>query len=210
MMPFKTITVEPVAPPAGGSGEDMFRRDGATVQLLALPAQGGAEAPDLIEPIVGFRNWRVYRTGPASGELSSPFFPVPWRGRVVRAECRRWRTPEELLESSHTAPDAGCGCGIRAYHSPPDGFSKVDYQAVTGIVTVWGRIEIGAEEMRAERARVEALALYHRWSRRQTEAVRATAANLGVDLVDLRELSAAAAGYGAPPPAALLRSGGEG
>jgi hypothetical protein len=208
MMPFNTITVEPVAPPAGGSSETQLRRDAAAVQLLALPAESKAEAPDLIEPIVGFRNWRIYRTGPTSNELCSPYFPVPWRERVVRAECRRWRSPEELLESPHTAPDAGCGCGIRAYHAPLDDFSKVDYQAVSGIVTVWGRIEIGPDEMRAERARVEALALYHRWSRRQTEAVRATAAALGVDLVDLRDLGAAAAGYGAPPPATLLDSRG--
>lgn len=206
MMPFMTITVEPVAPPAGGSSESSILRDAAAVQLLALPAEDRTEAPDLIEPIVGFRNWRIYRTGPASNELCSPYFPVPWRERVVRAECRRWRTAEEMLEPAHTAPDAGCGCGIRAYHVPLDDFPKVDYQAVSGIVTVWGRIEIGAAEMRAERARVEALALYHRWSRRQADAVRTTAADLGVDLVDLRELGPAAAGYGAPPPAGLLDS----
>jgi hypothetical protein len=206
MTSFNAITVEPVAPPAGGPSEHQIRRDAAALQLLALPVAGGGEAPDLIEPIVGFRNWRIYRTGPASNELSSPFFPVPWRERVVRAECRRWRTPEELLESGHTAPDAGCGCGIRAYHAPQDDFAKVDYQAVCGIVTVWGRIEISPDEMRAERARVEALAIYHRWSHRQTDAVRAVSTALGIDLVDLRELSAAAAGYGAPPPAALLDS----
>jgi hypothetical protein len=204
MMPFKTITVEPVAPPAGRSSEYSSGRDAAAVQLLALPAQDRTEAPDLIDPIVGFRNWRIYRTGPAGNELCSPYFPVPWRERVVRAECRRWRTPEELLEPAHTAPDAACGCGIRAYHVPLDGFSKVDYQAVCGIVTVWGRIEIGPEEMRAERARVEALAVYHRWTRRQADAVRATASELGVDLVDLRDLGPAAADYGAPPPADLL------
>ena len=60
-------------------------------------------------------------------------------------------------------------------------------------MTVWGRIEIGADEMRAELARVEALALYSRWSRRQRDAVQEVAANLGVELVDLRELGAAAA-----------------
>jgi hypothetical protein len=204
MMPFKTITVEPVAPPAGGSGEDMFRRDGAAVQVLALPAQGGAEAPDLIEPIVGFRNWRIHRSGPATSGLSSPYLPVPWPTRVVRAECRRWRSAEALLEPAHMAPHPDCGCGIRAYHSPLDDFSRVDYQAVSGIVTVWGRVQIGPDEMRAERARVEALALYHRWTRRQTDAVRSTAAALGVDLVDLRELEAAASGYGGPPPPVLL------
>jgi hypothetical protein len=109
-----------------------------------------------------------------------------------------------MLESAHTAPDAACGCGIRAYHVPLDDFSKVDYQAVSGIVTVWGRIEIGADEMRAELARVEALAVYSRWSRRQRDAVQEVAANLGAELVDLRELGAAAASFGAPPPASLL------
>jgi hypothetical protein len=206
MTPFNTITVEPVALPAGGSSEHQLLRGTAAVQQLAMPAGGRAEAPDLIEPIVGFRNWRIYRTGPASNELSSPSVPVRWPERVMRAECRRWRTPEELLKAAHTAPDGGCVCGIRAYHAPLDDFSKIDYQGVSGIVTVWGRIEISADEMRAERARIEALAFYHRWSRRQAEAVRATAADLDVDLVDLRDLSAAAAGYGAPAPATLLAS----
>ena len=122
----------------------------------------------------------------------------------MRAECRRWRTTEALLETQHAAPQPGCGCGIRAYHAPTGEFSKVDHRGVSGIVTVWGRIEIGADEMRAELARVEALAVYSRWSRRQRDAVREVAVNLGAELVDLRELAAAAAGFGAPPPASLL------
>jgi hypothetical protein len=157
-------------------------------------------APDFVEPIVGFRNWRIFD----DGELSSPYFPVVWSEPVMRAECRRWRTPEALLDTRHAAPQSECGCGIRAYHTPTGDFSKVDYCGVSGIVTVWGRIEIGAEEMRAELARVEALAVYSRWSRRQRDAVREVAANLGAELVDLGELSVAAASYGAPPPASLL------
>ena len=87
--------------------------------------------------------------------------------------------------------------GVRAYHTPAGDVSKVDYRAVSGIVTVWGRIEIGADEMRAELARVEALAVYSRWSRRQRDAVQEVAANLGAELVELRELAAAAASFGA-------------
>ena len=135
--------------------------------------------------------------------------------REIVVEYHDWATSEQqlatqtelaeaLLEPAHMAPHPDCGCGIRAYHSPLDDFSRVDYQAVSGIVTVWGRVQIGPDEMRAERARVEALALYHRWTRRQTDAVRSTAAALGVDLVDLRELEAAASGYGGPPPPVLL------
>jgi hypothetical protein len=165
---------------------------------------GHRHTPDLIAPVVGFRNWRILRSGPAAGELSSPYFPVAWSDPVMRAECRRWRTAEALLDSAHPAPHSECGCGIRAYHTPTGDFSKVDYLGVSGIVTVWGRIEIGADEMRAEMARVEALAVYSRWSRRQRDAVEEVAANLGAELVDLQELSAAAASYGAPPPASLL------
>jgi hypothetical protein len=174
-----TITVEPLARPEG------------------RPSQ-------LIEPVVGFRSWRIQRDGPAAGLLSSPYFPVSWTEPVMRATCRRWRTAEQLLCPAHAAPDVDCGCGIRAYERPTADFSKVDYRAVSGIVTVWGRIAIDRSEMRAELARVEALALYDRWSRRQRDAVRETAAELGADLVGVHELQAAALGYGAPPPPALL------
>jgi hypothetical protein len=171
-----------------------------TVEQVARP--GESRLPDLIEPIVGFRNWRIFRTGPA--ELSSPYLPVVWSEPVVRAECRRWRSPEDLLRETHAAPHPDCGCGIRAYQTPTGDFSKVDYRAVSGIVTVWGRIEIESDEMRAELARVEALGVYRRWSRRQQDAVREVASRLGADIVDLHELDAAARSYGAPPPPSLL------
>ncbi len=199
-----TITVEPVAPPAGRVTDRAHPQGAPGVEIVAAPEHGQAHAPDLIEPVVGFRNWRILRTGPAPGELSSPYFQVAWSEPVIRAECRRWRTPEALLDTPHVAPQSECGCGIRAYHTPTGEFSKVDYRAVSGIVTVWGRIEIDADEMRAELARVEALAVYSRWSRRQRDAVQDVAANLGVELVDLRELGIAAADFGAPPPASLL------
>jgi hypothetical protein len=199
-----TITVEPVAPPAGRVTEQAHPHGAAGVGILGSRELGHPHAPDLIEPVVGFRNWRILRTGPARGELSSPYFPVTWSEPVMRAECRRWRTPEALLDTPHAAPQSECGCGIRAYHTPTGEFSKVDYRAVSGIVTVWGRIDIGVDEMRAELARVEALAVYSAWTRRQRDAVKEVAANLGAELVDLRELGAAAASYGAPPPASLL------
>jgi hypothetical protein len=199
-----TITVEPVAPPAGQVSALAHPPGGPGAGIIASPESGRRDAPDLIEPVVGFRNWRILRTGPARGELSSPYFPVTWSEQVMRAECRRWRTTEALLETHHAAPQPGCGCGIRAYHTPTGEFSMVDYRAVSGIVTVWGRIEIGTDEMRAELARVEALAVYSRWSRRQRDAVHEVAGNLGAELVDLRELGAAAASFGAPPPASLL------
>jgi hypothetical protein len=199
-----TITVEPVATSAERSLGQVFGRDSAGVGLLLDPRTLDAGAPDLIEPVVGFRNWRIFRKGPRQGELSSPYLPVSWNERVHRAECRRRRRVEELLQEPHRAPAPGCGCGISAYRAPTGDFSKVDFRAVSGIVTVWGAIQVDGEEMRAEVARVEALALYHRWNRDQLEAVRAIAGKLGTDLVDLRELGAAAKRYGQGLPPSLV------
>jgi hypothetical protein len=173
------------------------------MSLITITVEQESRLADLIEPIVGFRNWRIFRTGPAAGELSSPYLPVVWSEPVVRAECRRWRTPEDLLREPHAAPHPDCGCGIRAYQQPTSDFSKVDYRAVSGIVTLWGRIEIDGGEMRAELARIEALGVYGRWSRRQQDAVREIASDLGTDIVDLDELKVAASRYGAPPPRSL-------
>ena len=199
-----TITVEPVAASAERSLGQVFGRDSAGVGLLLDQRILDAGAPDLIEPVVGFRNWRIFRSGPRYGELSSPYLPVAWTERFHRAECRRRRSAEELLQEAHTAPAPGCGCGISAYRAPTGDFSKIDYRAVSGIVTVWGAIQVDGEEMRAEVARIEALALYHRWNRSQLEAVRTIADNLGTDLVDLRELGAAASRYGQGLPTSLL------
>jgi hypothetical protein len=155
----------------------------------AVPAE---HAPDLIEPLVGFRNWRVI-----DGVLSSPYAPLAWREPVVCARCLR--EPE-----SHRAPAPGCDCGISAYHEPDLRFASVDFRGVSGIVSLWGCVEIHDDRMRAEYARVEALAMHPRWSTRMRHAVTAVAAELGAELVDLREQHEAASAYGALAPPALL------
>jgi hypothetical protein len=140
-------------------------------------------APDLIEPVIGFRNWRI-----VDGVLTSPYAGTAWHEPLLCARC---------LDGEHDAPHPGCDCGVSAYHGPQVRFSTVDFRGVSGIVTLWGRIEVHPDRMRAEFARVEALALYSRWSARQRDAVTTAARRLGVDLVDLHEQEAAAASYGA-------------
>jgi hypothetical protein len=147
------------------------------------------DAPDLIEPVVGFRNWRVI-----DGALTSPYAGTVWHEALICARC---------LGGAHPAPDPDCDCGVSAYHEPQLRFSTVDFRGVSGIVTLWGRVELHPDRMRAEYARVEALALYGRWSARQRSAVTAIARRLGTDLVDLREQAEAAAAYGAAVPPAL-------
>jgi hypothetical protein len=195
-----TIKVEPLESPAERLAVEVREGGSGRVGLIAGPELVATDAPDLIEPVVGFRNWRIYD----GGGLSSPHLPVPWPGRVLHAECRRFERVEHLLEEPHRAPNAACGCGISAYYSPTGDFSRVDFRGVSGIVTVWGTIDVDHDGMRAEHARVEALGLYLRWSRRQKDAVRGVATDLGIDLVDLDELRPAADRYGAPLPASLL------
>jgi len=150
------------------------------------------EAPDLIEPVIGFRNWRLI-----DGVLTSPYSGVAWEEPLLCARCLS--TPD-----LHLAPDPDCDCGVSAYHEPQLRFSTVDFQGVSGIVTLWGRVEVHPDRLRGEYARVEALAVYDRWSRRQRTGVEAVAAQLGVDLVDLHDQADAAIAYGAAlPPAAV-------
>jgi hypothetical protein len=156
-----------------------------------MPEQAGLpeRAPDLIEPIVGFRNWRL------EGEaLVSPYTPVVWREAVMCARC--------LRGGGHRAPHQSCGCGLSAYRVPQRRFATVDFRGVSGIVSLWGRVQVHSDHIRAEYARIEALALYAGWSERQRAAVTSIARALDVDLVDLQQQREAAPSYGTPLEAA--------
>ena len=157
------------------------------------------QAPDLIEPVVGFRNWRVI-----DGRLRSLYLPVFWDQRTVRANCNANQGDNDGVAAAHMAPDPTCTCGIYAYLEPDRRFSTIDYRGVTGIVTLSGTIEVHSDGMRAEQACVEALALYSRWSSRQKEAVQQIAGELGVDLVDLGAVEQASERYGRRLTADLL------
>jgi hypothetical protein len=148
-------------------------------------------APDLIEPLTAFRRWRV-----VDGRLRSPYLPVFWDEPVMAARCHH----------AHSAPDPSCGCGIHAYLEPELDFPAVDYRGVSGIVTLRGKVTVGADGMRAEAARVEALGIYSRSSRRHKRDIAAIADRLGVDLVDLDDLTQAARGYGRPLDSQALAS----
>ena len=200
-------------PPSSRSGE-AFRSARAVLPASLLPAQvthpGPAvieevspgrlespdfQTPDLIEPVVAYRSWRV-----VDDALRSVYLPVFWNEKEVRATCMSAESPDADAPRSaapgHSAPDRGCTCGVYAYYEPDKSFPTVDYRGVVGIVSLWGTIELHEEGMRAEHARVEALALYSRWTTRQIDAVRRIAAELEVDLVDLDDIEDAARRYG--------------
>jgi hypothetical protein len=154
--------------------------------------------PDLLHPVYAFRDWRITPDG-----LTSPRTGVPWPGPVLAAECHP-RTPESLIRPPHRAPGRDCSCGIHGYFRPGYETSKVDYRGVTGIIRVWGEVELHHEGVRAQFARVEALGVYTRWTRRQKAAVDDVAGELGVDVVDLHDLEEAAARYATAVPGDLV------
>jgi hypothetical protein len=156
--------------------------------------------PDLLAPVHAFRDWRVTDEG-----LSSPRTGAAWTSRVLAAECRP-RTPEQFVQPRHRAPGQDCSCGVHAYFRPNWETSKINYTGVTGVVTMWGQVEVHADGVRGEFARIEALGIYSRWTRRQKAAVYGIAEALDVDLVDLYELQHVARRYGAPVPPALVPS----
>jgi hypothetical protein len=132
-----------------------------------------AKAPDLIEPIVGYRAWRF-----TASERAVQLFAVtliaddlgdenPWEGAWsgwVRASC-----PAD--EGTPLAPDEGCSCGFYAMKTPDavacfTATSHVrpyadDTDVTNGVV--FGRVELAGKVIehetgyRAERARIAEL-----------------------------------------------------
>jgi hypothetical protein len=161
-----------------------------------------AAAPDLAAAVVGFRSWRL-----AGGRLQSPYIPCRWDGRVMHAECydanRGLVRGEGWLDEPHASPHPDCRCGIYAYHGPGLRHYYGEAWCCEGVVSAWGRIEVHADGLRAEYARVEALGVPDLGNPRLAGAVAEIGASLGVPVVDAGELPEIAAALGGPVPPAL-------
>jgi len=163
-------------------------------------------APDLIEPVVGFRKWRVVRD-----HLTSPYIPLRWDEPVVRARCypanRSLLFGEGWLDEPHAAPHPRCKCGVYAWHRLPAAGAVPDPDRAFGVVALWGRIEAHEDGMRAENAALKVLGYAPHLGARHRRTMESIAERLGVELVEERCLPPAAAEYGAPVPGTLLPAG---
>jgi hypothetical protein len=149
-------------------------------------------APDLIEPVIGFRQWLLVR-----GMLRSLHVGTPWPSALHRARCAVGRHhPTE-------APAKECVCGIYAYYDPcPRTASALTADFLGGAVVTWGRIEAHPTGYRARHARVIALELpLSRGPKRR--AVLDAAERLGVAAVAHRALRELALDHGSPLPRSL-------
>ena len=159
-------------------------------------------APDLIAPVVGFRKWRVIRD-----HISSPYVPLRWDERVVRARCypanRSLMFGAGWLEEPHEAPHPDCKCGVYAWHDPPARGPIPDARQAFGVIALWGRIEVHSDGMRGQHARIEALAHQPELGSRHSQAIARIARRLGVELIEYDELPEAARALGARVPETL-------
>jgi hypothetical protein len=151
-------------------------------------------APDLVRPLIGFRQWRLYH-----GILHSMWTDDPWADGVMQARCD---SSFAHGASASDVPDPNCTCGVYAWHRQVPLGASPTRDLVAGAVALWGAIEIHATGMRAQFARIVVLALPVRRARKR-EALAIAAGELGVDLVPHRHLLTAAMAHGTPVPRTL-------
>jgi hypothetical protein len=151
-------------------------------------------APDLIEPVIGYRQWRM-----RDGALWSPYAEMRWARGMNTASCA---APGPL--HADPAPASGCTCGLYAWYRPCPWLASAGApDLVAGAVALWGAIELHASGMRAQHAMVVALALPMTRAVKRRHVIEVARA-LEVPAVAARRLAAAARACGRTPDDALV------
>jgi len=154
--------------------------------MTDLPEPVGP-APDLIEAIIGYRQWRL-----AGRTLTSLFNDTRWERAQLSARCHEGSHHPEVV------PDHACSCGIYAYYDPcPRTASAATRDLVAGAVVMWGRVELHGTGLRAEHAQIVALELPMSLGPKR-RSVLEVADDLGVVAVAHRQLRTVAREHGAP------------
>lgn len=154
-------------------------------------------APDLVEPVLGYRAWQVNQ----DGVLGSLAWMHAWPEGVTTAECVRGKR-----DHRHRAPVHNCDCGIYAY-------TRLDSRLLAfnciGVIAAWGAIELHERGddvvgFRAEHACPLALAATRVASKTDRAAMIRAASRHNVRLVGVGRLEAEGRRHArplvAPPP----------
>lgn len=138
-------------------------------------------APDLIDPVLGFRAFEV---GPDRLLRSPRVKGWVWKPGRVTARCRQTRLTGWV---THIAPGRNCTCGLYAY-------SELDRRLEDGpwciaAIAAWGEMELHQSGFRTQHACAVALAAAPDVDLAGRELIVDTAEHYGVGAVPLRKLS---------------------
>jgi glycine cleavage system H lipoate-binding protein len=156
--------------------------------------------PDLVEPLVGYRAWRLEDDGalvPWSLHGTGA-----WEPGVNTARCHLHTVVAGRRATRHRPPAPDCMCGLYALASCSDRRLHGCDDQIVGAIAVWGDVELHRTGFRAEHAAVVALSLPAERSRRP--AAEAAAARYDVPLVDRALLEETALRYGRPVDASVF------
>lgn len=148
-------------------------------------------APDFIEPVIGYRAWRVDR----DARLGAWTGRTAWTSGVNRARCLAVPLGG-LRPPRHPAPDPDCMCGLYALNDRGD--ARLALGDVWGAIAAWGSVQVHRTGFRAELACVVALAADEAADAERRWRLEAVARAYGVPLVPAGELEAAALVHGSP------------
>lgn len=114
-----------------------------------LPEGNLGEIPDLVEPLLGWRVWKLWT--PAAGSdscpvLSSVILDTPWTPRRKVAAEHSF----DLGSSCRGLLESGCSCGLYAFKDPAEAFGYLvkirdllpgmSVEVSFGTVSLWGRV----------------------------------------------------------------------
>jgi hypothetical protein len=131
-----------------------------------LSLDAAAVAPDLIEPILGWKSWRAVAAADGQVRLASVVYGAVWPVReelVADCEARHWHWAAPWRQQQpHAAPHEQCSCGIyaaagleSALRYAADAYESRSRRVllpVLGVVSLWGKVVECKQGWRAERA----------------------------------------------------------
>lgn len=154
--------------------------------------------PMFVQPVIGFRVWRLGADGlllPRAVSALERLAAEPWRPGRNDARCMYLGRSRAL----HRSPRADCDCGLYAYHEVARMARAARAEdCIGGAVAAWGDLEVHRTGFRAQHAQVIALALPD--EAKLVASAQLAAARYGVALVPCDELHGRAAAAGAPLP----------
>jgi hypothetical protein len=165
------------------------------VETSLSPDRADLQNPLVVEPMVGFRTWRL-----EGGRLRSPHHPMPdpWPLCATHAVCAATKTGGPACRALPTV-DRGCGCGLHGEYEVTD-LSEAD---VWGAVLAWGNLVLSDQGFRSEWQRPILLAAPQP-GHLPPMALQGAASAYGAGVVAIGQLESAARKYGTPAPAVIV------